>query len=508
MATFRESHMTIIMDGVKTSPPGLAAVIAIDRRSQKPLHRQVYEGYRDAIIERRLRPGQRLPSTRSLSTEMGISRVPVISAFEQLLTEGYIESRVGSGSFVARSLPEPPSARPMAAVPAPAKRSGPRPVARIADALETGPQPWAAGQGAFRLSLPALDQFPTATWARLMARHARGATRGLLAYGSALGYLPLRETLAAYLRTSRAVRCEPEQILVVSGSQQALALCARVLLEPGDPVWVEEPGYSGACNAFLLVGARLVPVPVDDEGLDVAAGVAQAPRARVAYVTPAHQHPLGMTMSAARRLRLLEWARASGSWIIEDDYDSEYRYESLPVGALQGADRDARVLYIGTFSKVLYPSLRIGYLVVPPDLVDRFARVRDTLDIFPPTLPQAALTDFLVVGHYVRHLRRMRRLYAERRNALVEALDRELGDELEVLGAQAGMHLVAQLRSPRVSDREIAERAAALGVSALPLSTCYLDKPKRQGFVLGFSGTGKSQLLEGVRRLRSAMRSQ
>jgi GntR family transcriptional regulator/MocR family aminotransferase len=210
-------------------------------------------------------------------------------------------------------------------------------------------------------------------------------------------------------------------------------------------------------------------------------------------------------MSLRRRLELLEWARTSGALIFEDDYDSEYRYESLPVGALQGLDRDARVLYIGTFSKVLYPALRIGYLVVPPDLVDRFARVRDTLDIFAPTLPQAALTDFLVEGHYVRHLRRMRRLYAERRNALVEALDRELGDAVEVLGAQAGMHLVAQLRSPRVSDREIAERAARLGVSALPLSTCYRERPKRQGFVLGFAGTGRSQALEGVRRLWSAM---
>lgn len=492
---------------MKTSPPGIAAVIAVDRRSQKPLHRQVYEGYRDAIIERRLHPGQRLPSTRSLAAELGISRVPVISAFEQLLTEGYIESRVGSGSFVARALPEPRPARPMVAAPAVTKRPGRRPVARIADALATGPQPWATGHGAFRLSLPALDQFPAATWARLLARHARNATRSLLGYSNALGYAPLRETLAAYLRTSRAVRCEPEQILVVSGSQQALVLCARVLLEPGEPVWVEEPGYSGACNAFLLMGARLVPVPVDDEGLDVAAGWARAPRARVAYVTPSHQYPLGMTMSAARRLRLLEWARSSGSWIIEDDYDSEYRYESQPVGALQGLDRDARVLYVGTFSKVLYPALRIGYLVVPPDLVDRFARVRDTLDIFAPTLPQAALTDFLGEGHYGRHLRRMRRLYAERRNTLVEALENELGDSVEVLGSQAGMHLVAQLRPPHSSDREIAERAAVLGVSALPLSTCYRERPKRQGFVLGFAGVGKLQVLEGVRKLRSVIQA-
>jgi GntR family transcriptional regulator/MocR family aminotransferase len=490
---------------VKTSPPGITAVISIDRRSQKPLHRQVYEGYRDAIIERRLSPGQRLPSTRSLALELRISRVPVIGAFEQLLTEGYIESRVGSGSFVARALPEPQVARPRATEPRAAKGPGQRPVARLPEALAAGPEPWASGFSPFRLNLPALDQFPTETWARLLARHARGASRSLLGYGSALGYAPLRETLAAYLRTSRSVRCEPEQILVVSGSQQALALCARVLLEPGDPVWVEEPGYSGACHAFLLMGGRLVPVPVDDEGLDVAAGLAREPRARVAYVTPSHQYPLGMTMSAARRLQLLEWARGTGAWIIEDDYDSEYRYESLPVSALQGLDRDARVLYVGTFSKVLYPALRIGYLVVPPDLVDRFARVRDTLDIFPATLPQAALTDFLVEGHYGRHLRRMRRLYAERRNALVEALDRELGGSVEVLGAQAGMHLVAQLRRHRGSDQEIARRAAALGVNAQPLSTCYLDRPRRQGFVLGFSGVRKPEVLEGVRKLRSAI---
>jgi GntR family transcriptional regulator/MocR family aminotransferase len=322
-------------------------------------------------------------------------------------------------------------------------------------------------------------------------------------YGDARGHLPLRAALAAYLRTARGVRCEPEQILVVSGSQQALALAARVLLDPGAPVWIEEPGYPGARNVLELARARLVPVPVDDDGLDVAAGVARAPRARAAYVTPSHQYPLGATMSAARRLQLLDWARRAGAWIIEDDYDSEYRYESPPVAALQGLDRDARVLYVGTFSKVLFPALRVGYLVVPADLVPRFARVRDALDIFPATLNQAALADFLVEGHFARHLRRMRALYRERRGALVAALRAELPG-VEIVGAQAGMHLCATL--PRVRDLPAARRAAAEGVWALPLSSCYLGAPARPGFVLGFAGTPARDLAPAARRLRRALR--
>jgi GntR family transcriptional regulator/MocR family aminotransferase len=317
-----------------------------------------------------------------------------------------------------------------------------------------------------------------------------------------MGGLPLRRALAAYLGTARAVRCEADQIMVVSGSQQALEVTARVLLDPGDPVWVEEPGYGGARDALAMAGARLVPVPVDDEGLDVAAGIRACRRARAALVTPSHQYPLGATMSAARRLQLLDWAEATGSWIVEDDYDSEYRYESQPIAALQGLDRDARVVYVGTFSKVLFPALRVGYLVVPRDLLDRFSAVREAMDICPPASSPAVLADFIGEGHFARHLRRTRLLYRERRSALVESLRRAL-PRWRVVGAEAGIHLVV-LRD-RPGDRPIALRAAREGLWAMPLSACYLREPARHGLVLGYGGTSAAGMPQAVERLRGVI---
>jgi GntR family transcriptional regulator/MocR family aminotransferase len=323
----------------------------------------------------------------------------------------------------------------------------------------------------------------------------------MLNYGDPMGHRPFREAVATYLRTARAVRCEPDNVMVVSGSQQALAITARVLLEPGDHVWVEEPGYRGARDVLSMAGARLAPVPVDHEGLDVTAGMAMCARARAAYVTPSHQYPLGMTMSASRRLQLLDWARRTGAWVIEDDYDSEYRYESFPIGALQGLDRDERVIYIGTFSKMLFPALRCGYLVIPLDLVPRFVAVREAMDIFPASLPQAALTDFINEGEFGRHLRRMRALYADRRATLVEALGRELGPDLSVIGDAAGMHLAVTAR-PRWPDHVVALRAAQRGLWVMPLSSCYLGKPTRRGLVLGYGATTAAEMPSAVHRLR------
>jgi GntR family transcriptional regulator/MocR family aminotransferase len=484
---------------VRSAAPGVLPGIGVDRSAGTPLYRQICDGYRRAIVEGRLRAGQRLPSTRALAAELGVSRIPVLGAFDQLLAEGYFESRVGSGTFVSRTLPG--EAGPPAPSAAPdARTAAPRATGRRAALPHAPPERWLAGVGAFRMSEPALDHFPHATWARLVARHARALRGPRLNYASPLGDLALRQALAAYLRTARAVRCEAGQIMVVSGSQQALAITARVLLDPGQAVWVEEPGYRGARDALALAGARLVPVPVDEEGLDVAAGRRRAGKARAAVVTPSHQYPLGATMSAARRLQLLDWAQSSGSWIVEDDYDSEYRYEVQPVAALQGLDRDARVVYVGTFSKVLYPALRVGYLVIPPDLVDRFAAVREAMDICPPLLAAAVLADFIGEGHFARHLRRMRALYRERRGALVQALDRAFGARLRVVGAEAGMHLVA-LRE-RAGDRSIALRAAREGLWVMPLSACYLERPVHHGLVLGYGGTGVEEMPRAVQRLR------
>jgi GntR family transcriptional regulator/MocR family aminotransferase len=493
------------------TPPAIVPVVAVDRASPTPLYRQLYDGFREAILAGRLQAGQRVPSTRALAAELGISRLPVLGAFEQLVAEGYFESGVGAGTFVARrvpGMPRPPQPGEGGGVSA---RRGTRRVCRDTDfLLRREEAPWLRGPGAFRVSQPAVDRFPLETWRKLVARHGRGARGGpgsaSLGYGDPMGHRPLREAVAAYLRTARAVRCEADQVMVVSGSQQALSLTARVLLDAGSPVWVEEPGYGGARDVLRLRGARLVPVPVDEEGLDMAAGTRRCRGARAAYVTPSHQYPLGVTMSASRRLQLLDWARRSGSWILEDDYDSEYRYEGPPIASLQGLDRDSRVVYVGSFSKVLFPDLRIGYLVIPSDLVARFAAVREATDLFPPTLTQAVLAEFLAEGHFARHLRRMRALYRERRAALVAALEEELGDRLEVLGGEAGMHLVAALPRGRGDrDREAAARAAEQGVWAMPLSSCYLGKASSQGFVLGFAGAEVAEIREGVRRLRAAL---
>lgn len=480
---------------------GVVPVIAIDRESPQPLYQQIYEGYREAILDGRLRGGERMPSTRGLADELGVSRFPVLNAFEQLVAEGYCEARVGAGTFVATSLPEPATpSRPAPARASSTPPSAPRRVAAGPSAKLAEPPAWLAGVGPFTLGGTAVDHFPVRVWSNLLTRHARNIVPSDLHYGPRQGLQSFREALAAYLRTARGVRCEPDQVMVVSGSQQALDLTARVLLEPGSQVWIEDPGYWGARDAFTLAGARLEPIPVDEEGLDVAAGITRAPRARAAFVTPSHQFPLGATMSAARRMQLLDWAQRTGAWIIEDDYNSEYRYESLPIAALQGLDRDARVIYIGTFSKVLSPALRIGYLVLPPDLVERFGAVRWASDISPPSFLQAVLTDFLTEGHFARHLRRTRKIYRQRRGALVAAIQGQLGDGVTVLGERAGLHLVATLPERR-RDLEVAARALAEGVKALPLSTCYLGPHARQGLVLGYGGTRIEEIPAAVRRL-------
>jgi GntR family transcriptional regulator/MocR family aminotransferase len=487
---------------MRRAASGIVPILPLDRGSRTPLYRQLYEGFKGAILERQLRAGQRIPSTRSLAVELKVSRLPLLTAYEQLVAEGYFESKTGSGTFVA-SVPVRPKEPDGAQKPA-SNRA--RPTSRDTDFLLTsGKEPWLAGWGAFRVSEPALDHFPHEIWSRLVGRHARAQREKTeeMRYGDPMGHRPFREAVAAYLRTSRAVRCEADQVMAVSGSQQALSLIARVLVDPGRPVWVEEPGYPGARNVLRLRGARLVPVPVDAEGLDVSAGIERCADASAAYVTPSHQYPMGMIMSAPRRLRLLDWARRNGSWIIEDDYDSEYRYDSPPIPSLQGLDRDSRVLYVGTFSKVLFPALRLGYIVIPADLVARFIAVRDATDIFPATLQQAVLADFIREGHFARHVRRMRALYRERRAALIGAIRDELGSTLRPVGDDAGMHLVAALS--KGDDRAPSIRAARTGLWAMPLSSCYLGRPSQRGFVLGFGGAHLPEITRGVRRLQTVL---
>jgi GntR family transcriptional regulator/MocR family aminotransferase len=457
-----------------------------------PCYRQIYQGVRAAILDGRLGQGQRLPSTRTLASELGVSRLPVLNAYDQLLHEGYLVGRVGAGTYVAPSVIDAPE-RVTRSI------AGPRPRASNDRGRHghTGTDLVASPSlGAFRVGLPALDQFPRQAWSRLVSRHARQLPAELMAYGRPGGHLPLRDAVAAYLRAARGVRCEPDQVLIVGGSQMALRLCASVLLTSNNLACVENPGYPGAWSALAATGGTIRGVPVDEGGLVVRALERQA-RARLAYVTPSHQYPLGMAMAASRRLELLEWARRHNAWIIEDDYDSEYRFTSRPLGALQGMDGSGRVIYVGTFSKVLFPALRLGYLVVPHSLLARFLRHRDAFDLFSPTLYQSALTDFIAEGHFARHVRRMRSIYRQRRDALVEALHRRLRDQLEIVNADAGMHLCACFRD-HIDDVAVVQRAAERGLSPLALSTCFVDSKARSGLVLGFGGSTETQIDRAV----------
>jgi GntR family transcriptional regulator/MocR family aminotransferase len=488
---------------------GLSPILAIDRREAKPLHKQIYDGYRAAIAVRSLRAGQQIPSTRDLSRELKISRIPVLTAYAQLLAEGYFETRVGAGTFVCSSLPDQPARKETNGGGRTAEaRSGPRRISKRSQLMPKHEvEPWFRGLGAFGLSQPAYDQFPTQIWSSLVTRHSRGKGAHSLHYGGPMGFEPLREAICVYLRTARAVKCDPSQVMIVSGSQQALEISSRVVLDPGDAAWIEEPGYWLTRSVLKGAGAKMVPVPVDEEGLNVAAGVKLGRKARAAFVTPSHQYPLGVTMSASRRMHLLDWAQQAGSWVIEDDYDSEYRFENMPIASLQGLDSHARVIYIGTFSKTLFPALRLGYVVVPADLVERFVAVRYALDLTAPFLQQAVLNDFMREGHFARHIRKMRALYHERRTALVESLEKEFDREMEIWGAQAGMHLVAELPENREwDDVAIATAAAAKKVWVWPLSPAYIGEKKRQGFILGFGNVEVGQIPAAVRVMRSVVR--
>jgi len=486
---------------MKRVSSSLLPPIALDPNKTYPMYRQLYDWFQRAIASGLLRPGQRVPSTRALAAELNISRIPVLNAYEQLQAEGYLQTIVGAGTCVASSIPQEAIGPPKEKISQPVQKKGPRRISRAALAVKSRTtQPWLNLSGAFRLSLPALDQFPTDNWSRLVARHARRPAKHLMAYDDSMGYAPFREAIAEYLGAVRAVRCEPAQVMAVTGSQQGLQISARVLLNPGEHVWMEEPGYLGAHQVFATAGARMVPVPVDNEGLNVGEGVRRCRNARAAYITPSHQYPLGTTMSATRRIQLLNWASRTGSWIIEDDYDSEYRFGIRPIASLQGLDSDARVIYIGTFSKVLFPALRLGYVVVPRDLIPAFSAARDAADIFSSTLYQAVLTDFIKEGHFARHIRRMRILYADRRNALVQAIREQIGDMLDIVSAEAGMHLVGLLPLG-TKDTDISQEAARNGISAMPLSRCYLKPPKRGGLVLGYGGTNARQIRDGIHKL-------
>lgn len=495
-------------------------LINLDRGAGAPLHRQIYLALRASILEQRLRAGARLPATRVLATDLGVSRTTVLSAYDQLAAEGFVTALGGGGTRVSVALATDArgmTTRSSVRRPAPRRTSlehspfdaalraayGVR--AADADVVSTvGPPrrfvPLAVG-------FPALDAFPVRTWARLTARHWRRSAAAMLLPDDGPGYQPLREAIAHYVTTARAVRCTSDQVVVTAGAQQAIDLTARVLLRAGDAVWMEEPGYPPARAALAAAGANVVPVAVDGEGLCVRAGRMAAPGARLAFITPSFQAPLGTVMSLARRLELLDWADAANAWVLEDDYNGEFRYDGVPSAALQGFEHPGarRVIYIGTFSKTLFPSLRLGFVVAPPELVASFALARMTADRHSPAIEQAVLADFIAGGHFARHIRRMRTLYADRQRTLVKIARRELGTLLRVDPAPAGMRLLGWL--PRgVEDRRVAAEAGRRGVSVVPLSHLRTTPSQENALLLGFAPFSASEMRRALSALGDAIR--
>jgi len=475
---------------------------------QGALHRQTYRALRGAILSGRLAAGARLPSTRSLAAEAGVARNTAIQAFDQLVAEGYAVTRHGAGTFVAAPLPEAPAARPARAGARGARVRLSSHGERVRRAAPPGGLSWNPPRPRlpydFRYGEPAYADLPYAKWCRLLARRARDATRRDLDYGPPGGAPELREALAGYLARARGVACSPAQVVVVSGSQQAIDLAARLLVDPGDAVAIEDPHYPALRRSFEAAGAQILALPVDAEGLPVE----QLPEAgaRLACVTPSHQFPTGVVMPLARRLELLAWARRADAFVLEDDYDSEFRYDGPPIESLQGLDRDGRVLYVGTVSKVLFPSLRIGYLVAPEPLAPVFLAAKALGDTGSAGLEQRVLAEFIADGSFERHVRRARSRHGARRRALMDAVAEHLGDAVDVTGANAGLHVVLWVRgAPAARATELRQRAAAAGVGVYGLRPFCRHPPRRAGLLLGYASLDEEAIREGVRRLASVL---
>lgn len=481
---------------------------------QGPLYAQLYRALRSRILAGKLSPGTRVPATRALATELGLSRNVIMLAYEQLLAEGYLVARTGAGTFVADNLPQQFTSSRNTVEMTRAVRQMPTRfsayVRRIEHDIKASTLTWVPRQIPvpydFRYGRPSVADFPHETWCRVLARCARRASVRDLDYGPSEGIAALRETIADYLGRARAVRCTSEQVVILNGSQQAFDLTARVLLDPGNLVLLEEPHYRAARVVMQAAGAKIRTIAVDEQGLRTEQLPAKGKGSSLIIVTPSHQFPTGAVLPLARRLELLAWSQRESVFILEDDYDSEYRYSGRPIEALQALDSHGSVLYAGTFSKVMFPALRLGYLVVPEHLVKPVRTVKALLDTGSPTLPQLALVDFIQAGFFERHLHRLRMRNAARRAALLEAVDHYLGDHVRVSGVDAGLHVL--LWFPEVAQRnEVAlrKRAEEVGVGVYSVAPFYSTVPPHAGLLLGYASLSEKETTEGIRRLASVL---
>ncbi len=484
----------------KNKPVTLSG-LKLDRQADQPLHRQLYHEVRRYILSGQLPPGSQLPATRILSGELGLSRSTVVEAIAQLKAEGYVSGQTGRGTFVSDMLPElmlTVSNEDKIRKEAPQTRSFQlsnrgRLLSKYRYREDFRPIP-------FRPGLPDMAAFPMEIWRKLWQRHLKNPPTDYLGYYDPAGYFPLREAIADHVRLSRGVRCTAEQVVMTAGSQQALYLSAQLLTQPGEEVWLENPGYVGARSAFEAAGLELVPVPVDGDGVDVEAGMRLRPNPRLIYVTPSHQYPVGGTLALSRRIQLLEWAQHVDAIILEDDYDSEYRYTGRPLASLQGLDTHGRVIYIGTFSKVMFPGLRLGYQILPAGLSRLWAAARNSIDRGSEMMVQLVLNDFIREGHFLRHIRRMRQLYAARQQALIDAIGKSCDHFLEVSPSPAGLHLLGWL-PPGVDDGKISAVLKENGLDAPPLSDYSLTPLDRGGLVLGYAAVPEPIIRSAVAKI-------
>jgi GntR family transcriptional regulator/MocR family aminotransferase len=486
-------------------------MVRLNRSAAEPLHQQLFRQIRDELRSGNFsRSSSRLPSSRALAAELGISRLTVNQAFSDLHAEGYLITKAGSGTFVADPLPDAflsadqgkksPQVSQERRV---SKRVGRIPDSRVGNQFDLGPTNAAPGV-LLTSGIPAVDEFPLAIWERLRAQLLAKKGANLLRYGSNRGDADLREAVAAYLCDFRGAHCHPDQILIVAGMQQAMLISALAVLDPGDEAWIEDPGFHQARRVFALTGATIVPRPVDAEGIVIHGGPKRS-SPRIIYVTPSHQFPLGVTMSLKRRKALLEFAQARCAYILEDDYNAEFRFTGPPLPCLQGLDRGGRVIYAGTMSKILYPSLRLGYLLVPAPLADAVAKLRTAMDQHSPTIDQATLARFIAEGYYLSHVRRMRKIYSERREIFIEHFNKLLGDRFTLEMADAGLHALAWFRSEKDLSL-LQDLAPNLGVKISPLSFFCIAAKLPPALLLGFAAWSPAQIREGLGRLARALK--